>query len=175
MRNVFLLCFTILLIIGCQTVDPQNYVTIPAIQKRPVRDIDKLFASIDKETYIVSLNTRSLVFNYNGEYYVKSGNGSSPDQRGKIILAKFNNATALEEIGDLLFRQTSSSGAPVYGTAGTAGFGSIVQGFREMTHPEHYDELVDWISSKLAEEASARMMKRTNSSNKYNETVEGIA
>lgn len=64
---------------------------------------------------------------------------------GRIQLAFFVNPEGLEQVGDLLFRETGASGPPQIGFPGTAGFGETLDGALEGSNVDLGSELVDLI------------------------------
>ena len=64
----------------------------------------------------------------------------------------------LEAIGDNLFLQTAASGAPVTGTAGSAGFGSLLQGFLEASNVNPVQEVTTLITAQRAYEMNSKVI-----------------
>lgn len=84
---------------------------------------------------------------------------SSPQVVGQIQLARFINPGGLESIGRNLFRATASSGQPIQGTPGTDGFGTIGQGFLEMSNVKVVEEMVSLIVAQRAYEVNSRVIQ----------------
>ncbi|EKF50337.1 flagellar basal-body rod protein FlgG [Thermosipho africanus H17ap60334] len=78
---------------------------------------------------------------------------------GTITLVRFINPSGLKAIGDNLFLETPASGAPVEGTAGQDGFGSILQGYVEKSNVDIVKEMVDMISAMRAYELNSRTIQ----------------
>ena len=66
---------------------------------------------------------------------------------GNIETADFINPTGLQAIGDNLFIETASSGAPQVGTPGLAGLGSLAQNSLEASNVNVVEELVSMIET----------------------------
>ena len=75
---------------------------------------------------------------------------------GKITLTRFANPAGLEAIGQNLFDETDSSGAPTTGTPGNDGIGTLRQGFLEMSNVSVVEELVNMIVSQRAYEINSK-------------------
>lgn len=77
-------------------------------------------------------------------------------QIGQIELANFINPAGLHSMGDNLYLETGSSGAPVVGVAGENGLGQIRQGFVEMSNVQLVEEMTDLITGQRAYEAGSK-------------------
>lgn len=77
-------------------------------------------------------------------------------QIGQIELATFVNPSGLHSMGDNNFLETSASGAPIVGVAGTEGIGQIKQGFVEMSNVQLVEEMTDLITGQRAYEANSK-------------------
>lgn len=81
---------------------------------------------------------------------------------GQIQLAKFINPSGLESIGRNLFRASAASGAPIIGNPGDNGFGTIAQGFLEMSNVKVVEEMVNMIVAQRAYEVNARAIQASD-------------
>jgi flagellar basal-body rod protein FlgG len=77
---------------------------------------------------------------------------------GTIQLVDFVNPTGLQAMGNNLFRETPASGAPVVGTAGEDGLGSLMQGALETSNVSVVEELVNMVSTQRAYEMNSRVV-----------------
>ncbi|KGI57308.1 flagellar basal-body rod protein FlgG [Campylobacter sp. MIT 97-5078] len=77
-------------------------------------------------------------------------------QIGQIELVNFINPAGLHALGDNLFLETGSSGAPVTGIAGQNGFGTIRHGFVESSNVQLVEEMTDLITGQRAYEAGSK-------------------
>lgn len=75
---------------------------------------------------------------------------------GNMSLTRFPNPSGLSSDGRNLFAETAASGAPLQGTPGTAGLGSLQQGFLERSNVQVVTELIRLISAQRAFEATQR-------------------
>lgn len=78
---------------------------------------------------------------------------------GRVELARFINQSGLQAIGDNLFQETASSGAPVTGNPGDVGFGAVRQGYIEIANVNSVTEISDLIAAQRAYEMNARVVK----------------
>ena len=78
---------------------------------------------------------------------------------GTITLVRFANASGLTSEGRNLLSETIASGAPLTGTAGQNGFGSIQQGLMERSNVQMVTELVNMITAQRAYEINSRAIR----------------
>lgn len=78
---------------------------------------------------------------------------------GTIELVRFVNPAGLQSIGRNLFLPTNASGDPETGTAGTTGFGTITQGYLEMSNVNVVEEMVNMISAQRAYEINSKAIQ----------------
>ena len=83
-------------------------------------------------------------------------------QLGQIEIASFVNPSGLQALGDNLFAETASSGAPQVGAAGAEGRGAIRQGALEASNVNVVQELVDMIETQRAYEVNSKMIAATD-------------
>jgi len=84
---------------------------------------------------------------------------SEPQTVGQIELAKFTNPAALESIGKNLYLPTVNSGEPIVGTPGTEGFGTLMQGYLELSNVDVVEEMVNLIIAQRAYEINSKAIK----------------
>ncbi|HVN25577.1 MAG TPA: flagellar basal-body rod protein FlgG [Syntrophorhabdales bacterium] len=85
-----------------------------------------------------------------------------PQQIGKIELATFQNQAGLAAIGKNLFVETDASGTPIVGSPNLNGFGSIRQGYLEMSNVDIVQEMVDLIIAERAYEVNSKAIQAAN-------------
>jgi flagellar basal-body rod protein FlgG len=83
---------------------------------------------------------------------------AAPQQIGQLEIATFINPAGLEGIGDNLFLETPASGAPNVGTPGSPGFGTLMQGFLELSNVNAVEEISSLIVAQRAYEMNARVI-----------------
>jgi len=103
-----------------------------------------------------------VTVNTSGQVQVTLTGQTAPQTIGQLQLAVFPNEAGLEAQGDNLFLQTSASGAPVAGNPGTAGFGSVMQGFIETSNVNVVSEITSLITAQRAYEMNSRVITTSN-------------
>ena len=88
--------------------------------------------------------------------------GSSGTQSFKVTLVRFVNPAGLEPVGRNLYRETPASGTPEIGNASENGFGSMQQGYLEMSNVKVVEELVNMIVAQRAYEVSAKAVQASD-------------
>jgi len=84
---------------------------------------------------------------------------SEPSEVGTIELVRFMNPGGLKSIGRNLHLPTKSSGEEITGTAGEDGFGTIAQGYIEMSNVSVVEEMVNMITAQRAYEINSKAIK----------------
>jgi flagellar hook protein FlgE len=82
---------------------------------------------------------------------------------GQIVLANFTNAGGLEPIGNNSWTETSASGTPLLGVAGTGGFGVLQSSATESSNVDLTAELVKMITAQRVYQANAQTIKTQDS------------
>jgi flagellar basal-body rod protein FlgG len=78
---------------------------------------------------------------------------------GTIQLSRFVNPAGLTSIGRNLYLSTTASGDAIPGTAGENGFGTIAQGYLEMSNVSVVDEMVNMIAAQRAYEINSKTIQ----------------
>ncbi len=87
---------------------------------------------------------------------------TAPQQVGQLTLATFINDSGLESIGENLYRETQSSGAPNESTPGLNGAGSLTQGYVETSNVNVAEELVNMIQTQRAYEINSKAVSTSD-------------
>ena len=99
-----------------------------------------------------------ITVNANGEVQVKLDAQATTTTVGQLDLVIFFNEAGLEAIGGNLFLETTASGAPNVGVPGSAGFGSLVQGFLETSNVNAVNEITNLITAQRAYEMNSKVI-----------------
>ena len=78
---------------------------------------------------------------------------------GQLMLAKFDDESALKSVGNNRYIATDKSGNAQTGAAMTGGFGEIQAGSLEMANVDITDELVSLIRAQQSFNGAARIMQ----------------
>ncbi|MGC8594337.1 MAG: flagellar basal-body rod protein FlgG [Candidatus Kryptoniota bacterium] len=84
---------------------------------------------------------------------------SSPVTLGQFVVVKFINPAGLHAVGSNLYQETVASGTPIIGTAGSTGFGVIMQGYLESSNVEIVKEMVKMIEAERAYELNSKAIQ----------------
>jgi flagellar basal-body rod protein FlgG len=99
-----------------------------------------------------------VTINTSGQVQVTLANTPAPATIGQLQLADFPNPAGLDAQGGNLLLQTAASGAPVTGNPGSAGFGSVEQGFIETSNVNVVTEITNLITAQRAYEMNSKVI-----------------
>ncbi len=111
--------------------------------------------------FTVPEGTTSLVVDASGRITALGADGTELGS-GQIQIYKFPNPGGLYAIGKNLFRVTPASGEATAGTPGTDEYGTIAQGFLEMSNVNVVDEMVNLIIAQRAYEANSKAIQTSD-------------
>jgi flagellar basal-body rod protein FlgG len=111
---------------------------------------------------IIPEDATDLSVGIDGQVFTLVVGNDTPQQIGQIELARFINAAGLSAIGHNLYRETTASGAPMTGTPGTEGLGTIDQGYLETSNVSVVDEMVNMIMAQRAYEINAKVIQASD-------------
>ena len=83
-------------------------------------------------------------------------------QLGQIQLYRFSNPSGLSSEGRNLYSQTVASGEAMQGTPGQGGFGTVTQGFLEMSNVKVVEEMVNMIAAQRAYETNSKAIQASD-------------
>lgn len=104
----------------------------------------------------IQTGTTSINISPNGEV---TTTGTSGKQTFKVQLVRFSNPAGLESIGRNLYRETAASGTAEQGNPGEAGFGSLQQGYLELSNVKVVEEMVNLIIAQRAYEINSKAVQ----------------
>ena len=108
---------------------------------------------------IIPNNATKTTIGNDGTVSVLQGGQTTPTTVGTIQLANFSNPSGLTSMGSNLLQPSESSGNAITGTAGQSGFGTIAQGFLEMSNVSVMEEMVSMIVSQRAYEINSKAVQ----------------
>jgi len=118
-------------------------------------------------TVTIPASAQSVTIGNDGTVSVTLPGQAAPQQVGALQLASFVNPTGLQSIGDNLYLQTGSSGAPNTGQPTLNGLGSVQQGYLESSNVNVVAELVDMISTQRAYEVNSKAVTASDQMLQY--------
>ena len=101
----------------------------------------------------------SLTVGTDGTVSVLQPGQSTATEIGGIELASFVNPAGLNSIGRNLYLVTTASGDPATGTPGSDGYGTISQGYLEMSNVSVVEEMVNMIVGQRAYEVNSKAIQ----------------
>ena len=87
---------------------------------------------------------------------------AAPIQVGNIQLTSFINPSGLQKMGENLYMETASSGAPNQNAPGTNGLGLLEQNFVETSNVNVVEELVSMIQTQRAYEMNSKSIETSD-------------
>ncbi|HEK0775231.1 TPA: flagellar basal-body rod protein FlgG [Proteus mirabilis] len=86
----------------------------------------------------------------------------APQQVGQLTLTTFINDSGLESVGENLYLETASSGAPTENAPGINGAGLLYQGYVETSNVNVAEELVNMIQTQRAYEINSKAISTSD-------------
>jgi flagellar basal-body rod protein FlgG len=100
--------------------------------------------------------TTSVTISTNGQVTTTGASGS---QNFQVTLIRFANPAGLQSIGRNLYLETPASGTPESGNPNENGFGSLQQGYVEMSNVKVVEEMVNMIVAQRAYEVNSKAVQ----------------
>lgn len=100
----------------------------------------------------------SVTINATGAVEIQISGQVQSQTVGQLDLATFFNEAGLQSIGDNMFLETAASGAATIGTPGSNGYGTIEQGFIEISNVNSVAEITTLITAQRAYEMNAKVI-----------------
>ena len=113
----------------------------------------------------------SITIGSDGSVSAVVSGDTAPTQLGTLDLADFINPAGLQPIGENLYIETASSGAPQTGTPGSNGLGSLLQGALEGSNVNVVEELVGLIETQRAYEMNSKAVSAIDNMMQYTDQV----
>ena len=107
-------------------------------------------------------NTTSLTISKDGVVSVTQAGSTASTQIGTLQLATFINVGGLLSVGENLFLETASSGAPTPNTPGLNGAGILNQHYVEASNVNVAEELVSMIQTQRAYELNSKAISTSD-------------
>jgi flagellar basal-body rod protein FlgG len=104
----------------------------------------------------IAAGTTQISISPNGEVTTTGSNGT---QSFRVQLVRFANPAGLESVGRNLYKETAASGTPETGSPDENGFGSLQQGYLEMSNVKVVEEMVHMIVAQRAYEVNSKAVQ----------------
>lgn len=101
----------------------------------------------------------SITVNDVGQVFAHLATETEPRLLGQLSIASFSNEVGLAPTGGNLYRETAASGAAIVGVPGTAGIGSVKQGYLESSNVDAVKEITELISAQRAYEMNSKIIQ----------------
>ncbi len=106
----------------------------------------------------IPANALSVSVNAQGQVQASVAGQTQPQVLGQLELVRFPNDAGLNAQGDNLFTETQASGAAQSGLPGSAGYGTIQQGFLETANVNPVEEITSLITAQRAYEMNSKVV-----------------
>ena len=106
----------------------------------------------------VPTDATEITINSSGEVLATVAGSATPSNVGQLSLVTFANQAGLQALGDNLLKETAASGSPTTGTPGSAGVGTILQGFLETSNVNMVSEITALITAQRAYEMNSKVV-----------------
>lgn len=110
----------------------------------------------------IPADTSNITVGSDGKMTALQPGSSTPTDIGQIELARFINPGGLKAMGRNLFIPTAASGEAATGTPGSESFGTIAQGFVELSNVNVVEEMVNMIVSQRAYEINSKAIQTSD-------------
>ncbi|SEA41313.1 flagellar basal-body rod protein FlgG [Variovorax sp. YR216] len=107
-------------------------------------------------------NATSLTIGRDGIVSVTQAGSQATVQVGQLQIATFLNPTGLQSMGENLYTETDSSGAPNVVNPGVDGAGVLTQGYTEASNVNVVEELVNMIATQRAYEINSKAIQTSD-------------
>lgn len=104
----------------------------------------------------VPAGTTNITIGAQGNVTYTGANGTTSFQ---VQLVRFANPAGLESMGSNLYKETAASGTPQLGTPGANGFGTLNQGYLELSNVKVVEEMVNLIMAQRAYEVNSKAVQ----------------
>jgi flagellar basal-body rod protein FlgG len=104
----------------------------------------------------IPAGTTGITISSTGEVTTTSASGTGNFQ---VQLVRFTNPAGLNSIGGNLYTESLASGTPETGTPGENGYGTLQQGYLEMSNVKVVQEMVNMIVAQRAYEVNSKSVQ----------------
>lgn len=107
----------------------------------------------------IPIDARDVTINASGSVLVVQGDNPTPVNVGELQLAIFPNEGGLRAQGNNLFTATEASGGAGSVAPGSAGAGTLLQGFIEVSNVNPVEEIAEMIKAQRAYDMNSKVIQ----------------
>src|SRR4029078_2169309 len=107
----------------------------------------------------IPADTTEVIVNETGEVFARVGTETTLQSLGQITLANFANDAGLEAMGGNLYQETAASGSPVVGVPGDPSYGTVEQGYLELSNVDPVKEITELITAQRSDEMNSKVIQ----------------
>lgn len=107
----------------------------------------------------IPIDATTIAINETGEVFAQIGTQADMQSLGQLTLANFANDAGLEPMGGNLYRQTLASGNAVVGVPGDPSFGTVEQGYLELSNVDPVKEITELITAQRSYEMNSKVIQ----------------
>jgi flagellar basal-body rod protein FlgG len=107
-------------------------------------------------------DAQELRIDADGRVFVRDAHQSRAMEVGQLDVVRFAGPSAMEAIGDGVYKATPAAGEPMAGRAGRDGMGAVRQGHLEASNVKMVDEMVGLMVAQRAYEASVKVAQASD-------------
>ena len=107
----------------------------------------------------IPIDTTGIVISAEGNVSIQQFGQQQFSQVGQLQLAKFMNPEGLLKLGEIMYQETFSSGAAIFGQPGLNGLGTLRQNSLERSNVEPVNELIDLITTQRSFELNSQSVQ----------------
>ena len=111
---------------------------------------------------ILPETAKKVMVGRDGIVSVEIEGSPAPQQVGQLTLTTFINDSGLESVGENLYLETATSGAPTENAPGINGAGLLYQGYVETSNVNVAEELVNMIQTQRAYEINSKAISTSD-------------
>ncbi|VAW53087.1 Flagellar basal-body rod protein FlgG [hydrothermal vent metagenome] len=138
-----------------------------ALQKGPAGELVTATGYLLDPSINIPDDALSVSISSDGIISVVTQGQSAATQIGNIQLADFVSPTGLQAVGNNLFLESVASGAPITGTPGLTGLGTLIQSSLESSNVNTVEELVNMIETQRAYEMNSKAISTADQMLQY--------
>jgi flagellar basal-body rod protein FlgG len=109
-------------------------------------------------TITIPQGSSNVTISQTGQVQATAPGATTPTVVGQLTLATFLNDAGLDAVGNNLFEESAASGPAVVGNPGSAGVGTVMQGYTEASNVDPVSEITNLIVAQRAYEMNSKVV-----------------